>query len=198
MSCAKAISTPQTLAYLSTTTGDALIDATAHPLIARIVAFLTGIGLHVEQATVPDDTFLPGIQIDSGRLLYDETRLRYPGDLLHEAGHLAVMLPNQRERAGANVTDAPADEMMAIGWSYAAALQQSCFMQRAIVVARIRCWTTSGRGAILACRCCNGSACAMTRKTQRRQASRPIRIWCDGCAPTRNESRPNRIAFCPL
>jgi hypothetical protein len=122
MSCAKAISTPQTLAYLSTTTGDALIDATAHPLIARIVAFLTGIGLHVEQATVPDDTFLPGIQIDSGRLLYDETRLRYPGDLLHEAGHLAVMLPNQRERAGANVTDAPADEMMAIGWSYAAAL----------------------------------------------------------------------------
>ncbi|MCJ9427884.1 hypothetical protein [Kordiimonas marina] len=88
----------------------------------RITAFLRGIGLEVRSATLPDDTFLPGIWIESGALVVDENRLSYPGDLLHEAGHLAVLSPDERAAA---TGEAPADmgaEIAAQAWSYAAAL----------------------------------------------------------------------------
>jgi hypothetical protein len=55
-------------------------------------------------------------------LVIDEARLRYPGDLLHEAGHLAVATPERRGAMHDNVGDDAAEEMMAIAWSYAAAL----------------------------------------------------------------------------
>lgn len=91
-----------------------------HPHTAAIAAFLTEIGIPVEPQSLPDNTFLPGIRIDRGRLLVDEAKLLYPGDLLHEAGHLAVMLPDRR----ATVVDSPGDEMgeeiTAMLWSWAA------------------------------------------------------------------------------
>jgi hypothetical protein len=93
-----------------------------NPITARMVSFIKEVGLEVEQTTITEATFLPGIRIDQGRLLFDEDALLYPGDLLHEAGHLAVMLPEQRRIATDNVTSDAAEEMMAILWSYAAAL----------------------------------------------------------------------------
>jgi hypothetical protein len=88
----------------------------------QIVAFLRAIGLEVRAGPVAGDTVLPGIQVDRGVLFYDPAQLRYPGDLLHEAGHLAVKSVADRQLAGTDLGADPAEEMMAIAWSYAAIL----------------------------------------------------------------------------
>lgn len=92
------------------------------PLTRRIAAFLTGIGLTVRRAEIVDPTVLPGILVEHGALLFDPARLRFPCDLLHEAGHLAVVPPERRAAMHHNVGADPAEEMMAIAWSYAAAV----------------------------------------------------------------------------
>lgn len=96
-------------------------DLPANPITAAIIAFLREIGLQVCSAQLSNETFLPGIAIEHGGLLVDETRLLYPGDLLHEAGHLAVAEPQRRVQMHQNAGADPAEEMMAIAWSYAAA-----------------------------------------------------------------------------
>ncbi|MBS1855288.1 MAG: hypothetical protein JST11_07980 [Acidobacteria bacterium] len=93
-----------------------------NPLTARIAAFLESIGLPVRAAAVPERTFLPGLHIAGGTLLVDESHLIYPGDILHEAGHLAVMTPAQRASLEGDVGDNGGEEMAAIAWSYAAAV----------------------------------------------------------------------------
>jgi RimJ/RimL family protein N-acetyltransferase len=91
------------------------------PLLDRILPFLREIGLSVEIAPVPRSSFLPGIQPIANGLRIDTDALLYPGDLLHEAGHLAVMLPAQRMAEFPSSADA-AEEMGALAWSYAAAV----------------------------------------------------------------------------
>lgn len=54
--------------------------------------------------------------------MVDCATLKYPGDLLHEAGHFAVVPPRQREQFHENVGDDGGMEMGAIAWLYAAAL----------------------------------------------------------------------------
>ncbi len=92
----------------------------ADPLVGRIVAFLRGVGIPVEAASLDGETFLPGIAIAAGGLRVDPERLTWPGDLLHEAGHLAVSDPAKPD---VGVSDDPGEEMAAIAWSYAAALE---------------------------------------------------------------------------
>ena len=87
---------------------------------AAIVGFLRDIGLDVEPGVVADPTFLPGIAVRRGVIVFDPERLAHPGDLLHEAGHLAVKLPADRAEASEDMGSDPAEEMMAIAWSYAA------------------------------------------------------------------------------
>ena len=94
-------------------------------LIRKITDFLTDIGLEVRFEQIQTDTFLTGLQISKGALIIDVDRLAYPGDILHEAGHLACMPPIIRETMDDSL--APGDlhdggEMMAIAWSYAACL----------------------------------------------------------------------------
>ncbi|HEV3001466.1 MAG TPA: hypothetical protein VGW75_12065 [Solirubrobacteraceae bacterium] len=95
-------------------------------MTGRIVAFLREIGLDVEPADLGDDTFLPGLAVEHGALRYDEARLTYPGDLLHEAAHLAVAPPDARARMTGDVAVPGLDlarlEVAAVPWSYAAAL----------------------------------------------------------------------------
>ena len=88
----------------------------------EILAFLAGIGIPVCRGEVKRDEFLPGIRIEAGGLVFDTTGAFYPGDLLHEAGHLALMDPARRSSANGNVGDDAGEEMGAIAWSYAAAL----------------------------------------------------------------------------
>ena len=88
----------------------------------QIVNFLLEIGLDVQIASFEDDGFLPGIKLERGALLIDEAKLKYPGDLLHEAGHLAVKSPIERLETTLNAGSDGAEEMMSIAWSYAAAV----------------------------------------------------------------------------
>jgi len=94
------------------------------PLVAKIWGFLVNIGLEIKFASIPESTFLPGIRAQMGILTIDEARLLYPGDLLHEAGHLAMLPPGWRARCRWKVDDGGGGslEMGAIAWSYAAAL----------------------------------------------------------------------------
>ncbi|HEV7643269.1 MAG TPA: hypothetical protein VGO50_04935 [Pyrinomonadaceae bacterium] len=99
-----------------------LPSAYSKEITVPMAAFLNQIGIETRVGEVPDDTFVPGIEVRKGALIYDEAKLKYPGDLLHEAGHLAVMTPGERAEANATVETGPGEEMAAIAWSYAAAL----------------------------------------------------------------------------
>lgn len=97
----------------------------AEPTTARIAGFLVEIGIPVEPAAVPE-SFLPGVLLDRGGLLVDEARLAHPGDLLHEAGHVAVAPAWARPSMSGSIEVPDLDtsnlEWAAIPWSYAAAL----------------------------------------------------------------------------
>jgi hypothetical protein len=90
----------------------------ANPLTERLADFVRGIGIDVRAATLPEKTFLPGLDIRHGAILVDEERLSYPGDLLHEAGHLALTDPAVRDAPALAPTDG--DEIATLAWSYAA------------------------------------------------------------------------------
>lgn len=94
----------------------------ADPLTGRIVQFLEGIGVEVCACDLPEPCFLPGVQVDRGRMLVDPVRLLHPGDLLHEAGHLAVMTGAERAERHGDVGADLGEEIGAIAWSYAAAV----------------------------------------------------------------------------
>ena len=93
-------------------------------LLPRLLAFLEEIGIPYRLQPIDGQTFLPGLDIERGTLLIDKSKLRYPGDILHEAGHIAVMSAEKRKSASGNagVTDGTTDgeEIAAILWSYAA------------------------------------------------------------------------------
>jgi hypothetical protein len=97
-----------------------MIDFHRQSLLNRITRFLLEIGFQLRKTELTQETFLPGIAFDHGTLLIDESKLLYPGDLLHEAGHLAVIPAERRRRAQTDVSKKAAEEMMAIAWSYAA------------------------------------------------------------------------------
>jgi hypothetical protein len=94
-----------------------------------IFAFLTRIGMRVAEQTLPADTFLPGIALRAGGLVVDPGKLMWPGDLLHEAGHLAVLPKSLRREAhddDPNHADVEhAGELEAMAWAYAAAVELS-------------------------------------------------------------------------
>ncbi|MGC2234782.1 MAG: hypothetical protein WA584_01305 [Pyrinomonadaceae bacterium] len=96
------------------------------PLINKISEFIRETGLEIVPAKLDENTFLSGIFIENGKIFVDENKLTFPGDLLHEAGHLAVAPESLRGQLGDEVFlpdfDMDALEAAAIAWSYAAAL----------------------------------------------------------------------------
>lgn len=92
-----------------------------------IFDFIADIGLPIAEAALPDDTFLPGIALREGGILVDPEKLRWPGDLLHEAGHLAVLPADVRQQANDDAPEvegvAHAGELEAMAWAYAAAVE---------------------------------------------------------------------------
>lgn len=93
-------------------------------LTQTIADFLTEIGIPTVSAKLDEETFLPGIAVKNGGLLVDEEKLAFPGDLLHEAGHLAVAPADLRGELSDEVVlpgiNADVLEAQAIAWSYAA------------------------------------------------------------------------------
>jgi hypothetical protein len=94
-------------------------------VISKICSFMDSIGIPHEDAENDGDTFLPGLQIENGKVRIDRKRLTYPGDLLHEAGHIALTRPDMRPTVGQEalaVKDpAQSEEMGVILWTYLAA-----------------------------------------------------------------------------
>ena len=90
------------------------------------IAFLNGIGIETKFQPVEPNSFLPGLSIENGVILIDLELLQHPGDVLHEAGHIAVVPAMQRSKLDAtaiiNRKDREAEEIMAIAWSYAACM----------------------------------------------------------------------------
>ncbi|MDZ5645900.1 hypothetical protein [Nitrospirillum sp. BR 11828] len=117
-----------------------------HPeALAPIITFLREIGIGVEVGDGGLDGFLPGVNIHAGVIHVHPETLVGSGDLLHEAGHIAIVPERFRTRLGtdlhadtaaaiaAELGSAPSldpilslppvqGEVMAQAWSYAAAL----------------------------------------------------------------------------
>jgi hypothetical protein len=90
--------------------------------VETITAFFAEIGLPFQFAELPGPTFLPGMAIQCGVLTIDREKLLDPGDLLHEAGHMAVLPSADRAALDGDVGPDGGMEGAAIAWSYAAAL----------------------------------------------------------------------------
>ena len=90
-------------------------------LLDEIAAWLLELGLEVRRAPIELETVLPGITIEGGALVVDPSRCEHPGDLLHEAAHLAILSPEERSAVWGTTGSDGGFEMAAIAWSYAAA-----------------------------------------------------------------------------
>jgi hypothetical protein len=88
--------------------------------LSRIAEWLEEIGLDVRWEVIEGSTAMAGITIDSGVLVIDAAALDHPGDLLHEAGHLAVVTGAARAEITGSTGSDGGLEMAAIAWSYAA------------------------------------------------------------------------------
>lgn len=116
-----------------------------HPeALEPIVTFLRDIGIGVEFGPGAQNGFLPGVNIHAGVIHVDPETLVGSGDLLHEAGHIAILPRRFHKHLGSNLEEdmhrsiaaevgegMPSDpilaipkqfsEFMAQAWSYAAA-----------------------------------------------------------------------------
>lgn len=91
--------------------------------LEAIVSFINSIGIECKLVSFEQNTFLPGICISAGSLIVDKDKLQYPGDLLHEAGHIAVEPAKSRHQLNGDMNECGQDdgqEVAAIAWSYAA------------------------------------------------------------------------------
>jgi len=89
-----------------------------------IIDFVTSIGLEVVRRPINYDTFLPGLTLEAGKIIVDTNKLLQPGDILHEAGHLAAYDAETRPTIGDPLPQymIESSELLAIAWSYAACL----------------------------------------------------------------------------
>jgi hypothetical protein len=96
-------------------------------LFEKCINFLNKIGIQVAFTTIQEPCFLPGFRLQNGTVLIDKEKMLYPGDLLHEAAHLAIVPTADRNILLAeSIMHRPqreAEEMMAIAWSYAACVK---------------------------------------------------------------------------
>ena len=94
-------------------------------ILRRIRAFLDRVGIPHHERTLEGACFLPGLRIEGGAILVDLERLSYPGDLLHEAGHIALERPSARAHLSQEVLGhrppAQSEEIGVLLWTFLAA-----------------------------------------------------------------------------
>ena len=88
--------------------------------LCRIVDFVRSIGVEVNRGVTTRETLVPGIDVVHGTLLIDEPKMSMPADLLHEAAHIALTLPDARSALDGTMGTSPAEEVSAIAWTWAA------------------------------------------------------------------------------
>lgn len=100
------------------------MNTTTETTLQTIIGFIESIGIPVTHANGVENVFLPGLRIENGAIVIDSGKEFYPGDLLHEAGHIATVPAADRQTlSNENIgtrKDSAAEEMMSIAWSYAA------------------------------------------------------------------------------
>lgn len=91
--------------------------------LQKALQFIQEIGIKVIEKKL-DTSFLPGLDLGPNCIYVDYEKLLYPGDILHEAGHLAVASSEMRNLVGTAKIgkdwSTPSEEMGAILWSFAA------------------------------------------------------------------------------
>lgn len=101
-------------------------DVDEMALLERCVEFLNSIGIETTFRKIGNKSFLPGLLINKGMIIIDKDALEHPGDILHEAGHIAVVpaidRPGLSERNIPTRKNRESEEVMAIAWSYAACI----------------------------------------------------------------------------
>ncbi|WP_281233622.1 hypothetical protein [Flavobacterium gelatinilyticum] len=89
----------------------------------KVLQFLKEINIDVIEKEL-DNTFLPGLALGPNCIYIDYTKLLYPGDILHEAGHLAVTTAAERKLVGTDEISpewpTQGEEIGAILWSFSA------------------------------------------------------------------------------
>jgi len=101
-----------------TSTATATQPEFVQPVVVKLVEFVRSIGIPVRAVTIPEFEFFPGLGAEYGEVLVDESRLVHPGNILHEAGHLAVTDPSLRNDY--RIFPTTGQEISALAWSYAA------------------------------------------------------------------------------
>lgn len=89
----------------------------------QIINFIRSIGIAVDFGTIPNDTFLPGTAVKDGGIIVDSEKLKHPGDLLHLAGHIALVPADKREQfnhGNDHLFENSGNEVAAMAWAYAA------------------------------------------------------------------------------
>ncbi|MBK8608716.1 MAG: hypothetical protein IPL84_01860 [Chitinophagaceae bacterium] len=101
-----------------------MINAPLDEYLTICISFLNEIGIKTKFEKPDEPCFLPGLSIRNGTIIIDREALIYPGDILHEAGHIAIVPAAERAALTASAIEKreqrEAEEMMAIAWSYAA------------------------------------------------------------------------------
>ena len=92
--------------------------------VTQILDFLNNIGINVITKELPEATFLPGLALSAHGIEIDFDKLKYPGDILHEAGHIAVTPKEQRTLIGTKEMPeewpTQGDEIATMLWSFLA------------------------------------------------------------------------------
>ena len=66
--------------------------------VMQVIEGLRGLGVPIELSEAPEeDAFIEGVWIDRGVMYVHLATLRAPGDIFHEAGHLAIVPPDFRQ-----------------------------------------------------------------------------------------------------
>src|SRR2546423_9369674 len=85
-----------------------------------MATFLESLGIGIIPASSLLPANFPGLDIQHGSVLVDESRVIHVGDILHEAGHIAVTEPSVRKAL--RLTPSGGEELATMAWSYAAAI----------------------------------------------------------------------------
>jgi hypothetical protein len=111
------------------------------PLVNQLADFVRSVGIEVEPSNICWKTQFPGLDIRAGVVLVDESQLLHPGNILHEAGHIAVHDPDKRKNQ--KFQPGRGEELSALAWSYAATVYLNLNMELVFYPGSFHGWSNA-------------------------------------------------------
>jgi hypothetical protein len=111
------------------------------PLVTKLSTFVCSIGIEVQACPIDWKTQFPGLEVKLGAVLVDESKLIHPGNILHEAGHIAIHDPARRKEP--NFKPIKGEELSALAWSYAAVVYLGLGSELVFYPGSYHGWATS-------------------------------------------------------